>query len=285
VLTSSFCCFKGLSLAAERRLWQSGCLSWQELLLLDRPVFSQGKHELLKAQIQQAKRALELELWDYFLNRLTASESVRLLPHVLERVGYLDIETTGLSARDVVTTIALIRSGEPRCFVRGINLDNFLGELPHLSLLVTYNGRSFDLPRLRALFGIDLALPHIDLMPCLRAHGYRGGQKKCEELLGLRRPEGISQDGKEAVKLWARYEREGDTESLLRLVRYNIQDALALEILACEAYDRSMSGFPIVTKLQRPATRDVTSLTLADLDLDPSPAPPPTSTAPVALEE
>lgn len=265
MLTSTFCCFDGVSVSAEQRLWRSGCLSWREYLLLDRSFFSARKHEQVKAQIGPAQIALEAELWDYFLNRLEAPESIRVLIHAREAVGYLDIETTGLAEKDVVTTIALYRRGEPRCFVRGINLEEFMRELSELSLIVTYNGESFDLPRLRKLFRIDMNVPHLDLMHCLRALGYRGGLKRCEALLGIARPEGFSLCGEDAVELWRRYESHDDGDALLRLIQYNLLDVLSLEHLATEVYNRVVSSFPMAKRLSTPRQPDVTQLDLDDV--------------------
>jgi uncharacterized protein YprB with RNaseH-like and TPR domain len=265
VLTSTFCCFDGVSVAAERRLWQSGCLSWREYLLLERSIFSARKHAKVRGQIGQAQVAFESCSWDFFLNRLKAPESIRVLPHVRDAVGYLDIETTGLAATDVVTTIALYRRGEARCFVRGINLEVFLRELSGLSMIVTYNGAAFDLPRLRKLFRIDLALPHLDLMHVLRALGYTGGLKWCETLLGISRPDSVALNGPDAVDLWRAWESRGDRSSLLALLRYNIADVVSLERLATEAFNRATSGFPMATRLTTPRQPDVMRLSLEDV--------------------
>lgn len=265
MLTSSFCCFEGVSVSAERRLWHAGCRSWRELLVLDAGVFSKPKLERVRAQVKQAMIALEAGLADYFLNRLRPPDTIRVLPHFVDIATYLDIETTGLAAKDRVTTVALVGGGRVQCYVRGLNLDELLRPLADLSMLVTYNGTGFDLPRLRRAFHIDLAVPHLDLRPCLEALGYRGGLKRCEELLGVRRGGTAGLTGEDAVELWRRYDESGDRESLVQLVRYNITDALSLELLAVEVYNRVMSCFPVALGLPRPERPDISALDLHDV--------------------
>ncbi len=265
MLTSTFCCFEGLSGAAERRLWKAGCLNWKELELLDGPLLSARKLAHVRSQIAEARIALDAGLADYFINRLRAPDTIRILPHFRDATGYLDIETTGLAASDRITTVALWSKGRARAYVRGMNLGQLLRDLAGLSLLVTFNGASFDLPRLRSEFRINLAKPHVDLRECLAALGIRGGLKQCEEQLGFTRREAQSLTGADAVQHWRRYEREGHRQSLLALLRYNLQDALSLEILAAQVYDRVMSCFPLALRFPRRSLPDPATLDLKDV--------------------
>ncbi len=265
MLTSTFCCFEGLTSSAERRLWGSGCLGWRDLLVLNQPVLSAGKLGKVRAQIRQAEVALESGLADWFLNRLKPPDSIRVLPHFLEGSGYLDIETTGLGRADRVTTVALYTGRRKRCYVRGRNLDDLLRELRKISLLITYNGSSFDLPRLRKEFRIDLAIPHLDLRPCLDSLGYRGGLKRCEALMGIERPGDEAQSGLAALDLWSRYEEEGDEAFLLHLLRYNLRDVLSLELLAVRVYNLVMGSHPGAMHLPVPRQPSLDLLELQDV--------------------
>jgi len=128
--------------------------------------------------------------------------------------------------------------------MRGRNLDRLSEDLRGLSALVTYNGQVFDLPKLRRELGIDIPCPHIDLLPCCRAAGWRGGLKECEQDFGIRRSQEGWLRGVGAVKLWSRYESTGDEQSLRRLVRYNALDALSLEFLAPRLYNLAMVSYP-----------------------------------------
>lgn len=245
MLTSSFCVFDGLSASAERRLWRSGCLSWRALERLETPYLSPRKLNLVRAQISEATEALDVGRASYFLDRLEPPDDLRVLPHFSSSTGYLDIETTGLSESDEVTTVALYLGGRARCFVRDLNLDQFPEALVEVAVLITFNGESFDLPRLRQTFGLELSVPHIDLRRSLAELGYRGGLKSCEKALKIPIQLAERGDGATAVKLWQHYEASGDRSALLKLLRYNLQDTLSLEHLAAKGYHLVMSSFPL----------------------------------------
>ena len=214
MLTNTFCCFDGLTALSERRLWIKGCLEWRELLHLNQSVLSKNKLEKVRTQVHQAMMALEAGMADWFLNRLRPPDTVRILPHFINTAGYLDIETTGLTKDDHITTVTLSHNGRCQCYVYGLNLDKLLQNLSGISLLVTYNGTNFDLPRIRKAFHIDINIPHLDLRPCLEAIGYRGGLKRCEELMGIERTRDESLMGIDAVELWKQYKTAGKQESL-----------------------------------------------------------------------
>ena len=46
MLNNTFCCFEGVSVFAERRLWTSGCFSWEEFLRVEQKTFSK-KNKIL----------------------------------------------------------------------------------------------------------------------------------------------------------------------------------------------------------------------------------------------
>jgi len=261
MLTASFCCFKGISKQAEERLWHAGVLGWREILLLGTSVLSERKLNSLCLQIREAMVALESGAIDYFVNRLNPPDTIRALPHFLSRLAYIDIETTGLSKRDYITSIAVYYKGEVKCFIRGRNLSEFIREIQGIDLLLTYNGKRFDLPRIRKEFKIDLAMPNIDLRDCLVAMGYRGGLKQSERLLGIKRQVEAGLSGLDAVELWNRY-LKGDKYALNKLVRYNLQDVLVLEQIAIELYNQVMSVHP-----ESPRLRQVRQPDLVELDV------------------
>jgi len=216
-------------------------------------ILSERKRNDVERQVAEANVALEAGLADYFLNRLSGAQKMRILPHFRDRVAYIDIETTGLGAEDVITTIALVANGRAHVFVRGANLSDFLAHVARAAVLVTFNGARFDLPRLRREFAIDLGLPHVDLLPALRDLGCRGGQKQCAaQLVAGRQTPGSSLTGADAVELWRKFRETGDDEYLKRLVQYNLEDAVTLELLAVAAYNRVMSGHPLFRPIPRP---------------------------------
>ncbi len=248
MLTATFSCFRGLGEGAERRLWQRGCLTWDALERIQRPVLSAGKLNSVREQLAEARAALRGRLADWFLNRLPPVGAIRVLPHCRDAVAFVDIETTGLTADDTVTTVALYDGNAIRVFVNGIDLGEFLAHLAHVRLIVTYNGGRFDLPRLRAHFGIDLTIPHLDLMRVAGACGLKGGLKACEKAVGFVRPEDDAGDGAEAVRLWRRWQT-GDRGALRRLIHYNAHDVLSLESLAVHLYNLSMRPYPLTVTM------------------------------------
>ncbi len=248
MLRASFCCFQGVSDSAEHRLWQNGCLTWRHFEKTATPFFSSRKQRNVKEQLRQAEAALDAGLADWFLNRLPPAHKVRVIECFAESAAFLDIETTGLSARDDVTTIAMATADQVRVFVQGRNLHEFLRALKDVSLLVTFNGARFDLPFLRRRFSIDLKLPHLDLMPVLQAYGYRGGLKVCEKNLQIKRCHSSGVDGAEAVRLWNDHQK-GNIEALRQLILYNAEDAVVLQLVARELYRLSMLNYPIRVKL------------------------------------
>ena len=248
MLTNTFCHLHGITRAGEQKLWRAGILCWADLERGAGEVFGKRKQDKLLRLLEASKTALERGDAGYFLRDLRGAEASRLLPHFQSKIGYVDIETTGLAAWSQITTIALYGDGVARLYVRGRNLDDFARDVRRFGVLVTYNGARFDLPFLRAAFGDILPPAHIDLCPLLRSLGYRGGLKRCEQMLGVRRQVPEDLDGWWAVQTWHRH-RAGDTEALPLLLRYNAQDTLSLEHLLTWAYNRSMEGHPHVNPL------------------------------------
>jgi hypothetical protein len=152
---------------------------------------------------------------------------------------YLDIETNGEDqGLEEITVIGIYDGRAFRHFTNGIDLPAFEVAISEYALIITYNGGAFDLPRIRRWFP-HIALPpaHIDLKPLLNHLGYRGGLKKIEKDLGIRRDGDIEgMDGREAVSLWKAHQW-GDPAALARLIRYNRADVLNLEplmVFSCE---------------------------------------------------
>jgi len=179
--------------------------------------------------------------------RLPPSQVWRLYPDFRDRVAFLDIETTGLfPGADAITLIGLFDGLKTKVFIRGINLDEFAREIEKYSLIVTFNGKRFDIPFIRRTFG---ELPgyqaHIDLLYPLRRLGYRGGLKSIEVQLGLEREGALKEvDGFIAVLLWREYER-GNKAALDTLVRYNLEDVVNLRYLADVVYNEAIAKLPI----------------------------------------
>lgn len=167
------------------------------------------------------------------------------LPEFRASVAYLDIETTGLSRWDSeITTIALYDGSTIRYYVQGQNLEDFLHDIKAYSLMVTYNGKTFDIPFIEGYFKTRLTQGHIDLRYVLKSLGYRGGLKSCEKALGLDRGDLDGVDGYFAVLLWRDYQRNRNVKALETLLAYNIEDVVNLETLMVLAYNMKMAQMP-----------------------------------------
>ncbi len=252
MLRSTFCLLRGVGESTEQRLWHRGIRTWADLRAVGEQLFPERKWRSLKEELEYAEAALAARALDFFLARLAGALRSRVLRQFQGDFAYLDIETEGLRATARVTSVALYDGAEVRVFVRGPHFAEAIGALCACRAFVTYNGATFDLPRLRGEFGLALAQPHLDLAPVMRGLGLGGGLKAVERRLGIGRCLSEGLDGQEAAALWARYSTEGDQAALHRLMAYNAEDAMALEPLLVHAYNESVSGFPLDMRCRAP---------------------------------
>jgi len=181
----------------------------------------------------------------YFSKLLPANQCWRLFTEFRDSTVYLDIETTGLDRYfNDITTIALYDSESIQTYVQGQNLEDFIEDIQKYRVIVSYNGKSFDIPFIEHFFNIKLGLAHIDLRYVLFSLGFRGGLKGCEQQLGIDRRDLKDIDGFFAVLLWDEYQRTGDQKALDTLLAYNIQDTVTLENLIVTAYNIKLKGTP-----------------------------------------
>lgn len=149
-----------------------------------------------------------------------------------------------------MTTIALYDGKEVFTYINGQNLDDFVDDIFKYKVIVSYNGKSFDIPFLERFFRIRLEHAQIDLRHVLARLGFKGGLKGCEKQLGLHRGNLDGVDGYFAVILWNEYCKQGDPKLLETLLAYNIEDTVNLERLAVEAYNRNIANTPFARQLE-----------------------------------
>ena len=101
----------------------------------------------------------------------------------------MDIETTGLSPHyDRMTVVGIYDGKKAKAFVRGIDLDDIVGEFAKYDFLVTYNDACFDLPFVKQECPkIEFNQMRTDLTYQLRRTGYTGSLKAIEQVLGIAR--------------------------------------------------------------------------------------------------
>ena len=243
MLTRSFCCFKGVSEAAERKLWLSGCLDWTMLAYAKQAV-SGKRMSNMAGQLPELQAALTGGLPGYFLSRLPCGHRLRTWPNFARKTMFLDIETDGMDRRAEITVIGAWMNGEFLQFVKGRNLHEFPIVAGRAKLLITFNGIRFDWPMIERRFVAPWPIPHIDLMHEARTHGYTGGLKAIEKSVGIERAEDEAGDGLLAVTLWRRYETLADAASLTRLLSYNRCDVTSLIFLAKRLLGLSLANYP-----------------------------------------
>jgi uncharacterized protein YprB with RNaseH-like and TPR domain len=236
MLRHTFCHIPGIAAKTERRLWDTGVTCWEDAL-----------RETARGRIDATYLRDSLVHYrgrnsSWFARLLPAAQSWRLFHDFRGSCAFLDIETTGMPHSGHITTIALYDGRTIRHYVHGHNLPDFLRDVRDYRLLVTYNGKSFDVPFIERTFNVRIGLAHIDLCHVLRSLGLRGGLKSCERQLGLSRPGMEDVDGYVAVLLWYDYSHRSNARALESLLAYNIQDTINLEALMVHALNRKLDA-------------------------------------------
>src|SRR5687768_3261308 len=190
----------------------------------------------------------------------------------LPAAAYFDTETTGLStgAGTVIFLAGLARVNGGRVNVRQYLLPDYPYEPPLLRAvaadlaasprIVTYNGRTFDLPMLAArltvhgLFREQATLPaaHDDLLPDARRLFRRplGGARLADVeagVLGVRR--GSDCPGSEVPGRYFGYLRGGSPDILADVLDHNFQDVVSLALLEAELCRLRAGGWRDATVL------------------------------------
>jgi uncharacterized protein YprB with RNaseH-like and TPR domain len=251
MLEQSFIHIKGIGGKVEKLLWENNINDWNKFLKSKEIPLSKSKIELLNQKIIKSKTHFKNKNISFFSNGLPINEHWRLFNNFKSSTAYLDIETTGLYPSDSeITTIALYDGINVKTYVNGKNLGDFKIDILDYNLLVTYNGKSFDIPFIEKFFNISLTHSHIDLRYVLNNLGYSGGLKSCEKQFGLSRNniEGI--DGFFAIYLWEEYINNKNDKALETLLAYNIEDVVNLEYLMHKAYNLKLIGTPFENNLE-----------------------------------
>lgn len=251
MLHHTFCHIPGIGLKTEKKLWEAGITTWDTWRSPSPVRLSAIIHADAAQTLERSLSALADDP-GYFTRSLGSTEPWRIFSQYRDRTVYLDIETTGLEDSAEVTTIALYDGKEVFTYINGINLHDFVDDIRQYQVIVTYNGKSFDIPFLERYFRIRLDQAQIDLRHVLARLGFKGGLKGCEKQLGMNRGNLDGVDGYFAVLLWYRYRDYNDRKALTTLLAYNVEDTVNLERLAVEAYNRNILATPFSDSLLLP---------------------------------
>jgi hypothetical protein len=241
MLVHSFLHLPEIDAAAEEGLWSEGVTTWDLL--------ATARLNGASAAIDESFQRLSNRDALHFASAMPAYESWRLYRDFAAEAVFLDIETTGLGGDAYTTVCGALDNDGFHAFVRGDTLDELPRYLEKFKLVVTFNGKAFDVPFLRREFGQGLLrdAAHLDLMLVLRRLGLRGGLKRIEKSLGVGRPSALDTlDGRDAVTLW-NMSQEGEPEALDTLIRYNAEDVLVLPRLTALAVRDHSAGTPMAS--------------------------------------
>ncbi|WP_256686726.1 ribonuclease H-like domain-containing protein [Halococcus qingdaonensis] len=228
-IENSFVPVRGVGEKTERRLWREGITHWDDF---EPSSVGDVQGENITDYIDRARDRLAAGDAAFFDRAFPSGSRWRLYENFRGNACFFDIETTGLDARhNDVTTVSFHRAGETTTLVRGDDLtqEAIRRELDAADLLVSFNGKRFDVPFLERSFELDITQPHLDVMYPCRQLDLTGGLKAIEEEIGIERDRpDIS--GRDAVRLWHAYGR-GDEDALDTLVAYNRADTANLKSL------------------------------------------------------
>jgi len=179
---------------------------------------------------------------------------------------YLDTETTGLhgGTGTVAFLVGLARWQGSELVVEQVLVRNLGEEAPMLShvaarmaeasMLVTFNGKSFDAPLLRTRFVMARLpappdLPHLDLVHVARrVHRARGVECRLvsieRDVLGFERQNDVPSG--EVSACYLHFLRSGDASALLGVIEHNAWDVVAMAALV------GLYGEPLATSTLTP---------------------------------
>ena len=260
MLEHTFCHIPSIGPRSERNLWDAGFHSWDCVFDRAEFPFSQHKADFLKHHVAYSVDKLEAGDPAFFAGGLRSNEHWRIFSDFRDSAAFLDIETTGNgNPRDHITAVTLYDGTRFKQYVYGQNLKQFKEDVKAFKVLITYGGKSFDIPFIRNTMGLPMEHAHIDLRYILASLGYRGGLKGCEMQLGLRRNGLEDVNGYFAVLLWREYRKRKNRRALETLLVYNALDVLHLEPLMVMAYNMKVEDTPFAgdRKLAMPEVPEV----------------------------
>lgn len=235
----------------ELHLWRNGILTWEDYFrnenLIKLPYHIQRNLEIY---LNKSIDALNADDALFFEQLIPSKEIWRIYPEFMHNSIFLDIETAGKNGRqDFITAISVYNGKEIKTYVKGFNLDEFPKDINKYSIIVTYNGKLFDIPFILFTFkGLKLNAAHIDLRPILNKLQIMGGLKTVETIVGIPRPKYLRKiNGYHAILLWEKY-KKGDSRALDGLIHYNQEDTCNLHYLMHYAYNSFVSNLPIKVK-------------------------------------
>jgi hypothetical protein len=246
-LLNSFTFVKGIGPKTETTLKELGINCWDDVIKKKCPeLFPRQKWNALLNGVNSALGALKILDIPQLTSLIPKIQHWRMIPNLIDRIAYLDIETTGLSPHySHITTIAVYDGTRVYDFVRGENLNEFPTFISKFPAITTFFGKAFDIPFIKHEMGIDFNQIHFDVCFLLKRLKIKGGLKRIEKRFGISRGNLEDLDGYSAVLLWKKYKKSQKKEYLETLLAYNNEDVLNLEFLLYQAYNLLIEKEPV----------------------------------------
>jgi len=238
-LFNSFTFVKGIGVKTESTLKELGIKCWDDVIKKKCPeLFPTQKWHALWGGVNSAIDALKILNVSQLISLIPITQHWKMIPNFINRIAYLDIETTGLSPQyNHITTIAAYDGAIVHDFVKGDNLNDFPAFISKFPAITTFYGKSFDIPFIKKEMGVDFNQIHFDVCFLLKRLKIKGGLKKIEKRFGISRGELEDLDGYSAVLLWKKFKKTKKKEYLETLLAYNNEDVINLEFLLYQAYN------------------------------------------------
>ncbi len=253
MLYHTFKHLRGIGKKKEKYFWNSGIFDWHDFekkigiqLTLFKNAEGNSSNILSDSYI-----ALLDENTDFFAKRLSSQDYYRIALNFLSKTLFLDIETTGLSKYyDHITLVGWSINDVYKLYVKGADLTKLITAISEAKVIVTFNGTLFDLPFLKQeIANLKFPLTHIDLRFLCKRLGFKGGQKKIEQDLGIQRPLPLKYiTGENAPLLWHKY-CQGDLDALKLLTYYNYADIEGMKKIFYLVLDRLIKEEKIPEKI------------------------------------
>lgn len=231
MIRKSFIFLEKIGKLKEKKIWKQGITDWEGFLKAEKiNGVSKFKKHYYDQKIKEASIELSKDNYNHFVDKLPNKEMWRLYPEIKDESCLLDLEVDSYGK---VILIGISDEYNTNFFVKGVNLELVKKWLEKYKLVITFNGSSFDLPKMRKQLGIEINKPHIDLKPLCIKLGLKGGLKKIEKVLGLKRPTKLLGN---PVELWRAFHASGDKEYLDLLIEYNKEDVENLKFVMEHVY-------------------------------------------------
>jgi uracil DNA glycosylase len=153
-----------------------------------------------------------------------------------DNILFFDIETTGLSRKNSkITTIVWLYKNKIKKWINGQDNQEFINDYNKSEKIVTFNGKTFDVPFIMEHFKVENKIKHDDLKDILFQYKFKGNLKSLAKLFFAYRHPSIGDiNGEQCIFLWYDYQNKNNISSLNKLLYYNYWDVIDTYKLYCK---------------------------------------------------